>query len=133
MNKNVPNITNTDDVLTGITCLKAFECIAQSPVTHVQLGFGLCGSLTQKPGTGFYKARDWLEQGVCGDKPLSLELQVAFGDPGAAQVSSKRRESKADPSAQSIPLFINLKLQENSHFRAALKLRARFCFSVCTF
>lgn len=51
MNKNVPNIINTVkivDVLTNITCLKAFVCITLSPVTHVQLLFGLHGSLTQE-------------------------------------------------------------------------------------
>lgn len=58
MNKNVPNITTTDDALTGITCLKALECIAQSPVTHVQLLFGRHGLLTQQPGEVFYTARD---------------------------------------------------------------------------
>lgn len=101
MNKNVPNITNTDDVLTGITRLKAFECLAQSPVTHVQLLFGLCGSLTQKSGkvsgSFFYKASNWLEKGAeqqdiqsmfVGTNPSQWELKVTIGEPGAAQVSS---------------------------------------------
>jgi len=67
MNKNVPNVINTVktfDVLTNITCLKAFARITESPVTHVQLLFGLHGSLTQKPGKEFYTASDWLEKGA---------------------------------------------------------------------
>lgn len=47
-----------------LICLKAFAYITLSPVTHVQLLFGLHGSLTQKPGKKFYKASDWLEKGA---------------------------------------------------------------------
>lgn len=125
MNKNAPNITNTDAVLTGITCLRAFKCIAQSPVTHVQLQSGLCGSLTQKPGKVFYKASAWLEQGESSrtSRPclwwqtlLSGSWRWPLGSQRLLKSPPpwKRRESKADPSAQSghPPQIINLKLQK---------------------
>lgn len=84
MNKNVPKIINTVktvDVLTNMTCLKAFVRITWSPVTHVQLLFGLHGSFMQKPGKEFYKASDWLEKGARqrGIKSLFVVTDPASG------------------------------------------------------
>lgn len=77
MNKNVPNIINTDDVLTGVTCLKALECIAQNPVTHVQLLFVVTN-------------------------PSQWELEVVFRELG---VPGKRGRAKQIPAlSQGIPL-----------------------------
>lgn len=102
MNKNVPNIINTVktvDVLTNITCLKAFVRITLSPVTHAQLLFGLHGSLTQEAWEEFYKASDWLEKGPEQQDIKSLFMVTAL----LVETKGCHRGSRGCPSLCLLP------------------------------
>lgn len=104
-------------------------------VAHSPKSMGRCFT---KPVTGLRRVRAAGHPvPVCGDEPFSVGAEGGLWGPGAAQVSSllEKEGAKQIPVlSQGITLnLLTRSCRKNADCRAALNLRARSCFSVCTF
>lgn len=148
MNKNVPNIINTENSwrFNAYNTSQSFRVHSSKSSDSCPTSVRASWLTPPKAWEGVLQSQwlaweGWEQQDTQSlfvvMNPSQWGLKVAFGEPGAAQVSSllEKEGAKQIPVlSQGITLnLLTRSCGKNADCRAALNLRARSCFSVCTF